>query len=55
MRQLPPEKIPKLNTDGEKYRDLQLVYQLPKQDLSLKYCHHVDPVHHTSFQAGLLD
>ena len=50
MRLLPAEKVPKLNTDGEKYRDQQLVYQLPKQDLSLKYCHHVEAPHHTSFQ-----
>ena len=50
MRLLPAEKVPKLNTDGEKYRDQQLVYQLPKQDLSLKYCHHVEAAHHTSFQ-----
>ena len=50
MRLLPAEKVPKLNTDGEKYRDQQLVYQLPKQDLSLKYCHHVEAPHRTSFQ-----
>ena len=41
MKALPAEKVPKLDTDGEKYRELQLAYQLPKQDLSLQHCHHV--------------
>ena len=50
MRQIPTEKVPKLETDGEKYRELQLVYQLPKQDLSLKYCHHVESSQQASFQ-----
>lgn len=50
MRQIPSEKVPKLETDGEKYRELQLVYQLPKQDMSIKYCHHVDNGQMTSFQ-----
>ncbi|KAH3726299.1 hypothetical protein DPMN_052158 [Dreissena polymorpha] len=34
MEQLPNHKVPKLNSPGEKYRDIQLIYQLPKQDLS---------------------
>ena len=41
MRQLPEEKRPRRDSDGEKYRELQLVYQLPKQDLSLSHCHHM--------------
>ncbi|XP_052242900.1 prickle planar cell polarity protein 3-like isoform X3 [Dreissena polymorpha] len=38
MEQLPNHKVPKLNSPGEKYRDIQLIYQLPKQDLSSEYC-----------------
>ena len=38
MEQLDNNKIPKLGTSGEKYRDLQLVIQLPKQDLSETHC-----------------
>ena len=41
--QLPAEKVPKSDSDGAKYRELQLSYQLPKQDLSLEHCHHVAP------------
>ena len=38
MEQLPNHKVPRLGTPGEKYRDIQLIYQLPKQDLSSEYC-----------------
>ncbi|KAJ8315008.1 hypothetical protein KUTeg_007158 [Tegillarca granosa] len=38
MDQLPNHKIPRLGTPGEKYRDIQLIRQLPKQDLSAQYC-----------------
>ncbi|KAK3583915.1 hypothetical protein CHS0354_033700 [Potamilus streckersoni] len=38
MEQLPNHKMPRLGTPGEKYRDIQLIYQLPKQDLSEEYC-----------------
>ncbi len=41
MRQLPEEKVPRLDSDGEKYRELQLVYQMPKQDLDERHCHHL--------------
>ena len=34
MDQLPNHKVPRLSSPGEKYRDIQLIYQLPKQDLS---------------------
>ena len=37
MEQLPNHKIPRINTPGEKYRDVQLMVQLPKQDLSEEY------------------
>lgn len=42
--------MPKLGTAGEKYRDKQLAYQLPKQDLALAYCKHVDPTHYNSYE-----
>ena len=38
MEQLPNHKVPRLGSPGEKYRDIQLIYQLPKQDLSSDYC-----------------
>lgn len=38
MEQLPNHKIPKIGSPGEKYRDIQLIVQLPKQDLSSEYC-----------------
>lgn len=50
FRGIPSEKVPKIGTAGEKYRDKQLVTQLPKQDLALAYCKHVDPVHYTSYE-----
>lgn len=41
MQQLDNNKIPKVGSDGEKYRDKQLIVQLPKQDLSEQYCRHL--------------
>jgi len=38
-----------LGTPGERFRDRQLLLQLPKQDLALAYCKHVDAVHHASY------
>ena len=50
MRQLPADKVPRLGgSQGELYRDTQLKVQLPKQDLSSKYCSHLEPLH----QVGL--
>ncbi|XP_046578865.1 prickle planar cell polarity protein 3-A-like isoform X2 [Haliotis rubra] len=37
MDQLPNHKVPRIGTPGEKYRDMQLIRQLPKQDLSIDY------------------
>ena len=52
MRQLPQEKVPKLGgSHGERYRERQLQLQLPKQDLSSKYCSHLEPVHQISYNA----
>ncbi|XP_054261787.1 four and a half LIM domains protein 3 isoform X4 [Macrosteles quadrilineatus] len=50
FRSLPPNKVPKLGTPGEKYRDKQLVVQLPKQDLALTYCKHVDPSLYNNYE-----
>ncbi|CAG2122074.1 unnamed protein product, partial [Medioppia subpectinata] len=41
--QLPANKVPRLGTPGEKYRDRQLIVQLPKQDLALAYCKFIEP------------
>ena len=38
MDQLPNHKIPKIGAPGEKYRDIQLIIQLPKHDLSEEFC-----------------
>lgn len=38
MDQLDNNKIPRVGTPGEKYRDIQLIVQLPKQDLAEEYC-----------------
>ena len=48
--QLPNHKVPKWNTPGEKYREKQLLLQLPKQDLALAYCKNLDKMHFKSFE-----
>lgn len=45
-----PEKVPKIASTGERYRDKQLAYQLPKQDLAMTYCKHVEPQHRSSYE-----
>ncbi|XP_018016419.2 uncharacterized protein LOC108673145 [Hyalella azteca] len=50
MSMLPGHKVPRISTPGEKYRERQLMLQLPKQDLALAYTRHVDPLHHTSYR-----
>ncbi|CAG0880763.1 unnamed protein product [Darwinula stevensoni] len=50
MRWLPTEKIPRLGTEGERYRDRQVVYQLPRQDMCLAYTRHVEAEHRRSFE-----
>lgn len=47
---IPPEKVPKIGTQGERFRDKQLVYQLPKQDLALDYCKHVEEQNRGSYE-----
>ncbi|GAB0100558.1 PET domain-containing protein [Sergentomyia squamirostris] len=47
---IPPEKVPKVGSTGERYRDKQLAYQLPKQDLAMTYCKHVETQHRSSYE-----
>jgi len=43
MDQLDNNKIPKLSSRvGRKYHDSQVVVQLPQQDLSARYCRHLN-------------
>lgn len=46
---MPQEKVPKIGSTGEKYRDKQLTYQLPRQDLTINYCKHVDKENRASY------
>lgn len=46
---MPQEKVPKIGSTGEKYRDKQLAYQLPRQDLTINYCKHVDKENRASY------
>ena len=50
MRQLPSEKVPKVGSVGERYRNIQLNLQLPKQDLSTKYCTHLEQQHQVNLK-----
>lgn len=34
--------MPKIGSSGERHRDKQLAIQLPKQDLAMTYCKHVE-------------
>lgn len=38
FKEIPQTKIPKIGTLGEKYRDIQLFYQIPPQDLLPQNC-----------------
>lgn len=38
MSKLPNGKVPKLDSQGSRYRVKQLVYQMPLQDFSSKHC-----------------
>ncbi|XP_022692622.1 uncharacterized protein LOC111262557, partial [Varroa jacobsoni] len=50
FRELPNHKVPKASSPGEKYRDKQLILQLPKQDLALPYCKFLEKEHHKAFE-----
>ena len=48
-------QVPRLGgSAGERYRERQLQLQLPKQDLSSKYCSHLEPVHQVHCSAAVL-
>lgn len=47
---MPQEKVPKIGATGERYREKQLAYQLPKQDLALNYCKHIESQHNSSYE-----
>lgn len=47
---IPQEKVPKIGANGERFRDKQLANQLPKQDLAMAYCKHVDTQHRASYE-----
>lgn len=49
MSQLPNHKVPRLNTPGEKYRERQILIQLPRQDLADAYCKHLEPSSRKSY------
>lgn len=42
--------MPKIGLPGERYREKQLSYQLPKQDLALAYCKHVETQNKASYE-----
>lgn len=42
--------MPKIDSIGERYREKQISYQLPKQDLALSYCKHIEPQHNASYE-----
>ncbi|XP_064544448.1 prickle planar cell polarity protein 3 isoform X6 [Drosophila montana] len=48
--QLPDEKVPRLGSEGARLREQQISYQLPKQDLSLEHCKHLEVQHEASFE-----
>lgn len=47
---IPDEKVPKINATGEQYREQQISYQWPKQDLALTYCNHIEPHNNASYE-----
>lgn len=47
---LPGDKVPEINTPGERYREQQLSYQWPKQDLALNYCNHIESQNKASYE-----
>ncbi|XP_046438332.1 uncharacterized protein LOC124189880 isoform X1 [Daphnia pulex] len=50
MTSWPKDKVPKRNSQGDRWREHQLAFQLPRQDLALAYCRYVEPQNHTSYQ-----
>ncbi|EDV52024.2 uncharacterized protein Dere_GG13588 [Drosophila erecta] len=50
FEQLPDEVVPRLGSEGACSRERQISYQLPKQDLSLEHCKHLEVQHEASFE-----
>ncbi|XP_015043871.1 prickle planar cell polarity protein 3 isoform X6 [Drosophila persimilis] len=50
FEQLPEEAVPRLGSEGACSRERQIAYQLPKQDLSLEHCKHLEVQHEASFE-----
>lgn len=50
FEQLPDEMVPRLGSEGACSRERQISYQLPKQDLSLEHCKHLEVQHEASFE-----
>ena len=51
MEQLDNTKIPRIASTGEKYRDAQLILQLPRQDLAPEHCRNLKtPAQRKSFE-----
>ncbi|XP_012157675.1 prickle planar cell polarity protein 3 isoform X4 [Ceratitis capitata] len=50
FEQLPVDKVPKIGSEGARYREQQIAYQLPKQDLSIQHCKHLEDQHQASFE-----
>lgn len=42
--------MPKIGSSGERHRDKQLAIQLPKQDLAMTYCKHVEAQDCSSYE-----
>lgn len=42
--------MPEIDTPGERYREQQLSYQWPKQDLALNYCNHIESQNKASYE-----
>lgn len=47
---MPENKVPRINTPGVRFREQQLSYQWPKQDLALQYCNHIESQNNASYE-----
>lgn len=48
---LPSDKVPRKGTHGARAREVQLMLQLPRQDLALSYCQHISEQDYDAFEA----
>lgn len=49
FEQIPLEKVPKIGTVGANFREQQIVQQLPRQDLSMEHCRHLEDEQRNAF------